>query len=199
MTTTMLIKLIMAATSRQGRKVLFWIVMGIVLIGFILFMFLATIIAAIVLIFNGEFYYPMPGHTYISSSFSPARVHPSSGIIEAHNGTDFPAPTGTPVLAPRGGTVFQVYENSQEGKTIVLYHENSTYTRYKHLDEQLVEVGDIITMGQMIGYCGSTGDSTGPHLHFEIIISGEYIDAETLLKPWPEGVLEEAEKKGVLV
>lgn len=186
----LIVKIISIVRSKQGRGILFGIFMGIVVICYLIAMFFAMLVAAIVMNFTTEFYYPMPHNTYVSSSFNPGRKHPITGKIETHNGTDFPAPLGTPVLAPQSGTVYRIYEGSAEGKTVILIHDDNTFTKYKHLSAWLVKAGQVVSAGIPIGKCGSTGtDSTGNHLHFEIIINGAYVDAESLLQPWPEEML----------
>ncbi|MBN2197850.1 peptidoglycan DD-metalloendopeptidase family protein [Candidatus Wolfebacteria bacterium] len=87
-----------------------------------------------------------------------------------HNGMDFRAPIGTPILAAESGKVFSVGDNGkvQYGKFIVIKHDNNLATIYAHLSKQIVKEGEVVERGQIIGYSGNTGYSTGPHLHFGV-------------------------------
>jgi murein DD-endopeptidase MepM/ murein hydrolase activator NlpD len=90
-----------------------------------------------------------------------------------HNGIDIAAPRGSIVVASGDGRVETIQSSGSYGKNIVLSHGSSVATRYAHLDKILVEPGQMIEKGQIIGRVGSTGRSTGPHLHFEIIVAGK--------------------------
>ena len=85
-----------------------------------------------------------------------------------HEGMDIPASRGTPVVAARAGKVTSVGYCSGHGHTVVVRHEDNYFTRYSHNTVNLVKVGDIVQKGQVVGFVGSTGNSTGNHLHFEI-------------------------------
>ena len=87
---------------------------------------------------------------------------------ELHTGVDLPSPQGTPVLAARDGRVIFVGYCGGHGKSILLEHRDNFFTRYSHNSVMLVRKGDLVCKGQVIGYVGSTGNSTGNHLHFEI-------------------------------
>lgn len=89
-----------------------------------------------------------------------------------HAGQDFPVPVGTPVRAAMAGTVIAGYSASSAGTNIGIQHANGVKTRYLHLSSVAVKPGDSVTAGQTIGASGNTGRSTGPHLHFEVIVSG---------------------------
>jgi len=111
------------------------------------------------------------------------RIHPISGEWKMHWGVDLGAYWGTPIYATKAGTVSTVaYQEDGAGNYICIKHEDGTQSDYFHLEEQLVSVGDKVEAGQHIGRCGSTGGSTGPHLHFQIWENGsrqdpaEYID-----------------------
>ena len=93
-----------------------------------------------------------------------------------HRGIDFAAPTGTPIYASDGGTVIVSGISGGYGYCIDIDHENGKVTRYGHCSKLLVGVGEKVYQGQNIGLVGSTGNSTGPHLHFEIIVNGSPID-----------------------
>jgi murein DD-endopeptidase MepM/ murein hydrolase activator NlpD len=100
------------------------------------------------------------------------RIDPITGRSALHTGLDFPADTGTPIHAAAGGVVVvQEYHNAY-GNMIEVDHGNNLITRYGHTSEVFVKKGDIVKRGQMIAKVGSTGRSTGPHLHFEVLVSG---------------------------
>jgi murein DD-endopeptidase MepM/ murein hydrolase activator NlpD len=94
-----------------------------------------------------------------------------------HEGIDFPAPAGTPVGAARAGhVVFAGPSGSGWGTLVVIGHGNGVRTRYAHLSKVLVEVGESVSVGAVVGRVGSTGESTGPHLHFEVVVRGANVD-----------------------
>ncbi|WAP52282.1 M23 family metallopeptidase [Arthrobacter sp. ATA002] len=99
-----------------------------------------------------------------------------AGAPEFHNGIDFGAVTGTPVKAAAAGTVTYAEYHQYGGLRIVVDHGNGTETTYNHLSGIHVEVGQWVDFNTVIGAIGSTGNSTGPHLHFEVLINGEYHD-----------------------
>jgi murein DD-endopeptidase MepM/ murein hydrolase activator NlpD len=115
--------------------------------------------------------WPLPGHTYISSPFG-ARKAPLAGATTYHNGVDIPAPSGTSILAARGGVVVTSDYNSSYGNYVVISHGNGDSTLYAHMSKKAVSEGDSVSQGQVIGYVGTTGSSTGNHLHFEIRVGG---------------------------
>lgn len=111
--------------------------------------------------------FPLSIPTAISSIFG-WRVHPISGSQRLHTGTDLAAPMGTPVVAALTGRVIMADFFGGYGLAIALEHTNGTQqTLYAHLSELFVKPGDVISQGTVIGRVGSTGASTGPHLHFE--------------------------------
>lgn len=111
--------------------------------------------------------FPLSLPEQISSTFG-WRVHPISGTMRMHEGTDIAAPLGTPVLAAYSGRVAFAGENGGYGLMVALRHENETQeSRYGHLSEILVQPNQWVEQGTVIGLVGSTGYSTGPHLHFE--------------------------------
>jgi murein DD-endopeptidase MepM/ murein hydrolase activator NlpD len=112
--------------------------------------------------------YPLSIPAPITSFFG-WRMHPISGDYRFHSGTDLGAPMGTPVLAAFSGTVSIADFVDGYGLTVVLEHDDAqTETLYGHLSEVFVQPGDVIEQGDVIGRVGSTGNSTGPHLHFEV-------------------------------
>jgi murein DD-endopeptidase MepM/ murein hydrolase activator NlpD len=109
---------------------------------------------------------PVSGH--VSSGFGP-RTDPINGQKQFHRGIDFAAPTGTPINAVEEGRVIFSGKSPQYGNVVVIEHPDQTQTLYAHLAERDVEQGDQVTRQQLIGKVGSTGHSTGPHLHFEVL------------------------------
>ena len=117
---------------------------------------------------DGELCWPLPGHTYISCHFGEVDAFGNAG----HRGTDIPAPEGTPILAAHSGTVLVSGWNDRYGNQVLLDNGTGLFTRYAHITQTAVTAGEAVTAGQVIGYVGSTGDSTGFHLHFEVMHSG---------------------------
>lgn len=112
--------------------------------------------------------WPLPGHTYISCHFGEVDAFGNAG----HRGTDIPAPEGTPILAAHSGTVLISGWNDSYGNQVLLDNGAGLSTRYAHMTATAVTAGETVTAGQVIGYVGSTGDSTGNHLHFEVMQNG---------------------------
>ena len=121
---------------------------------------------------DGELCWPLPGHTYISCHFGEVNAFGNAG----HRGTDIPAPEGTPILAAHSGAVLVSGWNDSYGNQVLLDNSAALSTRYAHMTQTAVTAGEAVTAGQVIGYVGSTGDSTGNHLHFEVIQGGVQID-----------------------
>ena len=120
----------------------------------------------------------------LSSSFG-MRKHPISGFTKMHKGTDFAAPEGTPIMASGSGTVIAARWCGGGGNCVKIKH-NSTYTTvYAHMKSfgKGIKVGKKVRQGQIIGYVGSTGISTGPHLHYEVIVNGKHVNSRTLKLP----------------
>ena len=117
---------------------------------------------------DGELCWPLPGHTYISCHFGEVDAFGNAG----HRGTDIPAPEGTPILAAHSGTVLVSGWNDSYGNQVLLDSGAGLSTRYAHMTQTAVTAGEAVTAGQVIGYVGSTGDSTGNHLHFEVMQGG---------------------------
>jgi murein DD-endopeptidase MepM/ murein hydrolase activator NlpD len=116
---------------------------------------------------DGKFTYPLAIPSPITSLFG-WRIHPISGSTKMHTGTDIAAPEGTPVLAAMAGKVLLADNLGGYGLTIALEHSDGTQqTLYGHLSEIFVKPGELIQQGAVIGRVGSTGNSTGPHLHLE--------------------------------
>jgi murein DD-endopeptidase MepM/ murein hydrolase activator NlpD len=100
------------------------------------------------------------------------RTDPFTGHPALHTGLDFPADPGTPILAAAGGVVMSAGPHPQYGNLIEMDHGNGLITRYAHTSRMLVKQGDLVKRGQKIGEVGNTGRSTGPHLHFEVLVEG---------------------------
>jgi murein DD-endopeptidase MepM/ murein hydrolase activator NlpD len=137
-------------------------------------------------------------YSYISSYFSYARYHPILKIVCPHNGVDYAAPYGTPVVASADGTVIFKGWNNGYGNCIKIRHKNGRYvTLYGHLSNYArgINVGTKVKQKQLIGYVGSTGYSTGPHLHYTIYDNGRAIDPLKLENvagpPVPEHLIDE--------
>ncbi len=111
----------------------------------------------------------------LSSPFG-YRWHPTTGQWSMHNGVDFAAPKGTPIYATRSGTVTIATYSSTAGNYVSINHLDGYSSVYMHMTHYVVEVGQSVTAGQLIGYVGSTGRSTGPHLHFGISYKGTYVN-----------------------
>ena len=126
---------------------------------------------------DGELCWPLPGHTYISCHFGEADAFGNTG----HRGTDIPAPEGTPILAAHSGTVLVSGWNDSYGNQVLLDNGAGLSTRYAHMTQTAVTAGEAVTAGQVIGYVGSTGDSTGNHLHFEVMQGGIRVDPLSLV------------------
>ncbi len=120
----------------------------------------------------------------ISSSFG-MRKHPISGFNKMHKGLDFAAPLGTPIYAGGNGVVEYIGRNGGYGKYIRLRHNNGYKTAYAHLSsyKKGISKGVRVDQGEIIGYVGSTGNSTGPHLHYEIIFQNKHINPLKLKLP----------------
>ena len=100
------------------------------------------------------------------------RADPFTGHAALHTGLDFPADVGTPIAAAAGGVVISTEWHPQYGNLLEIDHGNGLTTRYAHTSKILVKTGDLIKRGQVVALVGSTGRSTGPHLHFEVLIDG---------------------------
>ena len=126
---------------------------------------------------TGSFLWPVASYVYVSSRFG-LRVHPITGVQKSHTGIDIASNSGTTVYASDGGSVTLAGWNGGYGNCIMLDHGNGYITLYGHLSSISVSVGQTVSKGDSIGAVGSTGNSTGPHLHFEVIKDGARIDPE---------------------
>jgi len=116
---------------------------------------------------SGGFIWPLPGYTNITSKYG-IRTHPISGKQSFHGGVDIGAPSGSKIIAAKTGTVVISGYNSSYGNYVVIAHYDGSKTLCAHMKSRAVSAGDSVSQGSAIGYVGSTGSSTGNHLHFEI-------------------------------
>ena len=120
----------------------------------------------------------------LSSSFG-MRKHPIDGFNKMHRGTDFAAPMGTPIMASGKGIIKKAGWCGGGGNCVVIKHNSTYQTVYAHMSKfaKGIRKGTRVKQGQTIGYVGSTGKSTGPHLHYEVIVNGKRINSQTLKLP----------------
>lgn len=128
---------------------------------------------------TGSFGWPVPGCYYVTSRMG-NRFHPIYNVWKYHSGMDIAADYGTAIVASDGGTVCLCGENGGYGNCVMIDHGNGYYTLYGHMSSFAVSYGDSVSKGQTIGYVGSTGVSTGPHLHFEIRYGDSCLDPEAV-------------------
>lgn len=126
---------------------------------------------------GGMFAFPCPGYKRISDEYG-NRIHPILGTQQFHNGVDLAAPSGTPILAAYDGDVVAAAYSGSMGNYIMIDHGSGLYTIYMHCSALYVSKGQTVTKGQNIAAVGSTGRSTGPHLHFSVRLNGSYVS------PW---------------
>jgi murein DD-endopeptidase MepM/ murein hydrolase activator NlpD len=146
---------------------------------------------------NGGFYSPqgtsmrkaflrMPvDFARISSKFNPKRRHPISNTIRAHKGVDYAAKTGTPIKSSGNGKIVHLGRKGGYGRTIIIKHGESINTLYAHMSayNKKLKVGSRVTQGEVIGYIGSSGAVTGPHLHYEFRVNGVHKNPLTVKLP----------------
>ncbi|MEA4934823.1 MAG: peptidoglycan DD-metalloendopeptidase family protein [Lawsonibacter sp.] len=121
------------------------------------------------------FLWPLTNYNTISSLFG-NRIHPITGKANHHTGIDIPAPKGTPILAAKSGVVVTSAYHGSYGNYVVVSHSDGTSTLYGHMSRRNVSEGQTVKQGAVLGYVGTTGSSTGNHLHFEIRVNGARVD-----------------------
>ena len=131
---------------------------------------------------GGKMAWPVPGYSRISSYYG-YRIHPIFKVKKLHTGIDIPAPTGTAITAASDGTVIYTGTLGGYGKTVMVDHGGGIVTLYGHNSSIPVSEGKKVKRGDTIAKAGSTGNSTGPHLHFEVRKNGAYVDP----LPWLKG------------
>ena len=124
---------------------------------------------------TGSYIWPCPSSTYVTSRYG-YRTHPIFGDQRPHSGIDISANTGATIVAADSGTVSVATYSDSYGNYVTIYHSNGTYTLYAHMSSLAVSAGQSVSQGDTIGYAGSTGWATGPHLHFEIRANGGTVD-----------------------
>lgn len=133
----------------------------------------------------------------ISSRFNPNRRHPVLNTIRAHRGTDYAAPTGTPIKATGDGRIIHAGARGGYGNTVIIQHGSRYQTLYAHMSRfhRNTRVGRNVKQGQIIGYVGMTGLATGPHLHYEFLVDGVHRDSLRIALP-KASALPNHEKEG---
>jgi murein DD-endopeptidase MepM/ murein hydrolase activator NlpD len=125
----------------------------------------------------GPFTWPCPSCNIVSSEYG-YRVHPIYGTTKFHSGIDIAASYGATIVAAASGTVVSASYSSSMGNYVMISHGDGLYTVYMHCSKLCVSEGDEVSAGQKIAEVGSTGASTGPHLHFSVRSGGAYVS------PW---------------
>lgn len=128
---------------------------------------------------GGKFAWPGES-SYVTSEFG-MRHHPILKVNKLHTGIDLRAPLGSKVFAANGGTVIKAGWNNSYGNVVMIDHGGQIVTLYAHNSKLLVKAGDVVSIGQTIAQAGSTGNSTGPHIHFEVRVNGQYQDPRNWL------------------
>tara|TARA_R110002124_G_scaffold91500_2_gene232867 strand:- start:17822 stop:19162 length:1341 start_codon:yes stop_codon:yes gene_type:complete len=126
--------------------------------------------------------------TRISSNFNMNRLHPIYKTTRPHRGTDYAAPTGTPVYAAGDGRVLKAGYTSTNGNYVFIQHGDQYTTKYLHLQKRMVNIGQHVSQSQIIGTVGSTGAATGPHLHYEFLVNGVHRNPRTIYKDLPKAL-----------
>jgi len=124
--------------------------------------------------------------TRISSNFNMHRMHPILKTTRPHRGTDYAAPTGTPVYAAGDGRVVEAGYTRTNGNFVFIQHGDQYATKYLHLQKRMVTMGQRVSQSQVIGTVGSTGLATGPHLHYEFLVNGVHHNPRTIVKDLPK-------------
>ncbi len=120
---------------------------------------------------------------YVSSNFTKKRFHPVQKRWKSHNGTDYVAAMGTPVMAAGDGRVIKSTYNRFNGNYVFIQHGEKYVTKYLHFKKRAVKAGEVVKQGQVVGYLGSTGMATGAHLHYEFLVNGTHRNPRTVELP----------------
>ncbi|MGF1699734.1 peptidoglycan DD-metalloendopeptidase family protein [Photobacterium makurazakiensis] len=120
---------------------------------------------------------------YVSSNFNPNRLHPVTGQVRAHRGTDYVAPVGTPIWSAGDGVVMKSGYNQFNGNYVFIRHSSTYITKYLHMTKRSVKTGQRVKQGQTVGTLGGTGRVTGPHLHYEFLVNGVHKNPRTVKLP----------------
>ena len=126
---------------------------------------------------GGTFHFPLESYTRVSDDYG-YRIHPILNVKQFHNGVDFAAPKGTPIYAAYDGMVVAATYSATMGNYVMIDHGDNLYTIYMHASKLYVSEDDVVKKGQKIAGVGTTGRSTGNHLHFSIRKNGAYVS------PW---------------
>lgn len=132
---------------------------------------------------NGQMQWPTPGYGLITSQFSNGRLHPVLGVTRPHTGIDIGAPMNAGIVAANKGTVILAGWQDGYGNTVIIDHGGNIATLYGHSSRLLVSTGQEVEAGQVIAKVGSTGLSTGPHLHFEVRVNGTPVNPLDYVNP----------------
>jgi murein DD-endopeptidase MepM/ murein hydrolase activator NlpD len=130
----------------------------------------------------------------VSSNFNPSRLHPVTGQVKAHRGTDYVAPIGTPIWAAGDGVVEKSSYNQFNGNYVFIRHSNTYITKYLHLTKRTVKTGQRVKQGQVIGTLGRTGRVTGAHLHYEFLVNGVHKNPRTVSLPQSQSLTGKAKQ-----
>lgn len=130
---------------------------------------------------GGQFKWPAPDYTRVSDDYG-MRMHPTLKVEQFHNGIDLASPSGSRILAAYDGEVVAADYSSTMGNYIMIDHGDGLYTIYMHASSLLVSKGAMVTRGEQIAKVGSTGRSTGPHLHFGVRLNGSYVSPWNYIK-----------------
>ena len=120
---------------------------------------------------------------YVSSNFNPRRLHPVTGQVRPHRGTDYVAPVGTPIWSAGDGVVMKSGYNQFNGNYVFIRHSSTYITKYLHMTKRMVKTGERVKQGQTVGTLGGTGRVTGPHLHYEFLVNGVHKNPRTVDLP----------------
>lgn len=140
------------------------------------------------------FLWPLSGYNTLSSLFG-SRIHPITGKANNHTGIDIPAPRGTAIKAAKSGVVTKSTYNNSYGNYVVVSHSDGTSTLYAHMSRRSVSEGQKVTQGAKLGEVGTTGSSTGNHLHFEVRVNGSRTDPINYFKSMTLYVTYKGQKK----